>query len=61
MQLLTFDCQVPAINLSRIIDSMAWSSEFRQSEYSFITHIKNWERTDVGWEYLYQAAQKGEG
>lgn len=61
IQSLTFDSQVPAIDLGSIIDSMAWSSEFRRSEYSFITHIKNREQTDVGWEYLYAVAQKGEG
>jgi hypothetical protein len=47
MQSLTFDSQVPAIDLGSIIDSMAWSSEFRRSEYSFITYIKNRERTDI--------------
>jgi hypothetical protein len=61
IQSLIFDSQVPAIDLGSIIDSMAWSSEFRRSEYSFITHIKNREQTDVGWEYLYAVAQKGEG
>ncbi|KFY78860.1 hypothetical protein V498_09040 [Pseudogymnoascus sp. VKM F-4517 (FW-2822)] len=38
---------------------MAWNSEFRQSNYSFINHAKNRERTDVGYQYLLKRARKG--
>ncbi|KAL5344321.1 hypothetical protein ACLOAV_010750 [Pseudogymnoascus australis] len=38
---------------------MAWNSEFRQSNYSFINHAKNQERTDVGYQYLLKRARKG--
>ena len=56
---LAFDSELPMVDLSKIIDSMAWNSEFRQSDYSFINHVKNQERTDVGYEYLLKRARKG--
>lgn len=58
MRSLVFRQAVPPIDLGSIVDSMAWSSEFRRAEYSFITHVKNRDRTDVGWEYLYSRARQ---
>lgn len=57
---LTFG-SVPGIDLGAIIDSMAWSQAFRRESYSFIKHVKNQERTDVGYGYLYRRARKGKG
>ena len=56
---LAFDSELPMVDLSKIIDSMAWNSEFRQSDYSFINHIKNQERIDIGYKYLLKQARKG--
>jgi hypothetical protein len=52
---------VPSIDLGAIVDSMAWSQEFRRQSYSFIEHIKNKEHTGVGYRYLLERARKGEG
>ena len=57
---LTFG-PVPSIDLGGIVDSMAWSQEFRQQQYSFIKHVANKEHTGVGYRYLYRRAQRGEG
>ena len=38
---LAFRKELPVFDLSEIINSMAWSSEFRRSDYSFINHTKN--------------------
>jgi len=59
LQELTFGAPVPLIDLSGIVDSMAWSQEFRRTEYSFINHTQNKARTDVGYEFLLKRAQKG--
>ncbi|OAF55127.1 hypothetical protein VC83_08395 [Pseudogymnoascus destructans] len=56
---LAFDSELPMVDLSQIVDSMAWNTKFRQSEYSFINHVKNRERTDVGYQYLLKRARKG--
>jgi hypothetical protein len=54
---LAFGKELPAFNLSGIIDSMAWSSEFRRSDYSFINHTKNNERIRVGHSFLLERAK----
>ena len=61
IQELTFSKDVPSIDLGAIVDSMAWSQEFRRQSYSFIEHVKNKERTGVGYQYLLERARKGEG
>jgi hypothetical protein len=61
MQELTFGKDVPSIDLGAIVDSMAWSQEFRRQSYSFIEHVKNKERTGVGYQYLLERARKGKG
>jgi hypothetical protein len=38
LQELAFRALVLLIDLSSIVDSMAWSQEFWQTEYSFINH-----------------------
>jgi hypothetical protein len=40
---------------------MAWSSEFRKSEYSFINCIKNNESSRVGHSFLLRRARKIKG
>ncbi|OAF54167.1 hypothetical protein VC83_09522 [Pseudogymnoascus destructans] len=41
---LAFDSELPMVDLSQIVDSMAWNTKFRQSEYSFINHgSKEWQ------------------
>jgi hypothetical protein len=57
---LTFG-PVPSIDLGAIVDSMAWSQEFRRESYSFIKHVANKEHTGVGYRYLFKRAEKGEG
>jgi hypothetical protein len=61
IQELTFGKDVPSIDLGAIVDSMAWSQEFRRQSYSFMEHIKNKEHTGVGYRYLLEWARKGEG
>jgi hypothetical protein len=61
MEELTFGCPVPGIDLGAVVDSMAWSQEFRRQHYSFIEHVANKERTGVGYRYLLERARKGEG
>lgn len=48
------------------MDSMAWSQAFRRQGYSFIEHVANKGRTDVGYQYLLERAKakaksKGKG
>ena len=57
---LTFGL-VPSIDLGGIVDSIAWSQEFQQQQYSFMEHVANKEHTGVGYRYLYKRAQRGEG
>jgi hypothetical protein len=59
MRELTFGSSVPSINLGGIVDSMAWSQQFRQQGYSFIEHAKNQEHTGVGYRYLLERAKEG--
>jgi hypothetical protein len=61
MRELTFQGDVPSIDLSRIVDSMAWSQAFRRQSYSFIEHVKNQEQTGVGYRYLLERARQGAG
>ena len=55
---LTFGEPVPAIDLGEIVDSMAWSNEFRKNDYSFVNHVQNKGKTDVGFKFLYKRAKK---
>ena len=59
MKELTFGTNVPNIDLGDIVDSMAWSQQFRRQGYSFIEHVKNQERTGVGYRYLLERAKAG--
>lgn len=60
LQWLMFDEPVPDIDLGQIIDSMAWSQEFRRDEYSFIQHPQN-KHLDVGYQGLLGRARKARG
>jgi hypothetical protein len=46
---LTFQGDVPSIDLSNIVDSIAWSVAFQQQSYSFVEHVANQEHTGVGY------------
>ena len=61
MEELTFGSPVAGIDLGAVVDSMAWSQEFRRQNYSFIEHVANRDRTGVGYGYLLERARKGEG
>jgi hypothetical protein len=61
MKELTFQGDVPGIDLSEIVDSMAWSQAFRRQNYSFMEHVANRERIGVGYRYLLERARKGAG
>ena len=52
---------MPAIDLSQIVDSMAWSHEFRRDYYSFIQHPKNKGTVDAGYRVLLRRARKARG
>jgi hypothetical protein len=60
---LAFGTALPVFDLSEVIDSMAWSSEFRRSDYSFINHTKNSEQIRVGHSFLLERTKgiKGGG
>jgi hypothetical protein len=58
MQELTFGAVLP-IDLGSIVDSMAWSAEFRRQNYSFIEHVANREQVGVGYRYLLERARRG--
>ena len=48
---LAFGKELPAFDLSEIIDSMAWSSEFRRSDYSFINYVdRYWGLRHIYWQ-----------
>jgi len=59
MKELTFGTNVPSIDLGDIVDSMAWSQQFRRQGYSFIEHAKNQEHTGIGYRYLLERAKAG--
>ena len=58
---LTFGSSVPSIDLGEVVDSMAWGHEFRQQNYSFMSHKENQDYTDVGYQYLLERAKEGIG
>ena len=61
LQDLAFNTELPTVPLDKLIDSMAWSSEFRRTDYSFINHSKNPASIRVGHSWLFAAAQKAQG
>jgi len=61
MRTLTFQADMPSIDLSSIVDSMSWSQAFRRQDYSFIEHVQNRDQVGVGYRYLLDQARKGEG
>jgi hypothetical protein len=60
MKELTFQRPVPTVDLGKVVDSMAWSQEFRQNEYSFIKQPQN-KSIDVGFEFMLRRARKAIG
>jgi hypothetical protein len=50
-----------AIDLSSIVDSMAWGQEFRRDDYSFIQHPQNKGTVDAGYRVLLKRARKARG
>jgi hypothetical protein len=58
---LAFGKELPTFDLSEIIDSMACSSEFRRSDYSFINHTKNNEQIRVAHSFLLERAKGVKG
>ena len=58
LQKLAFGIVLPTFPLGQLVDSMAWSSEFRRTDYSFIDHSKNPPEIQVGYRFLFQEAQK---
>ena len=61
IKVLTFESNVGLINLSRIVDSMAWSQSFRRQNFSFIEHVQNEDQLKVVYRYLLDRARKGKG
>jgi hypothetical protein len=61
IEVLTFGSPVPPIDLSRIIDSMAWSQAFRRQNFSFIDHAQNQDQVAGDYGYLLDRAQKKKG
>jgi len=61
IKVLTFESNVGLIDLSRIVDSMAWSQSFRRQNFSFIEHVQNEDQLKVGYRYLLDRARKGKG
>jgi hypothetical protein len=57
---LMFNEAVPDIDLGQVIDSIAWSQEFRRDEYSFIQHPQN-KHLDVGYQGLLSHARNARG
>ena len=58
---LTFGSRVPTIDLSRIVDSMAWSQAFRRQNFSFITHAQNQDQVGGDYRFLLDRARGKEG
>lgn len=54
---LAFQKGVPTVDLSKIIDSMAWSQDFRRDDYSFIKQARN-KSIDVGFKFMLKRARK---
>jgi hypothetical protein len=61
MKVLTFGSPVPPIDLSRIVDSMAWSQAFRRQNFSFIDHAQNQDQVAGDYGFLLARARKREG
>jgi hypothetical protein len=61
MNNLTFGSEVEPIDLSHIVDSMAWSQAFRRQDYSFISHPQNQDQVQGNYEYLFQRAKRCKG
>jgi hypothetical protein len=61
MGALTFDSEVPTVDLSRIVDSMAWSQAFRRQNFSFIEHVQNQDQVKGDYQYLLDRARRKEG
>jgi len=61
MNVLTFGSPVPPIDLSRIVDSMAWSQAFRRQNFSFITHAQNQDQVGGDYGFLLERARKKGG
>lgn len=60
MDVLTFGSPVPPIDLSRIVNSMAWSQAFRRQNFSFITHAQNQDQVAGDYRFLLERARKKE-
>jgi len=58
---LTFGSPVETVDLSRIVDSMAWSQAFRRQDFSFISHTQNQDQVKGDYQYLLGRARRGEG
>lgn len=61
MNVLTFGSPVPPIDLSRTVDSMAWSQAFRRQNFSFIDHAQNQDQVAGDYGFLLDRARKKEG
>jgi hypothetical protein len=53
---LAFGTALPAIDVSRIEDTMAWTTQYRRTGYSFVQHRDN--GLHVGYRYLLQRARQ---
>ena len=58
---LTFGTELPPIDLSRIVDSMAWSQAFRRQGFSFTEHTQNQDQVAEGYRLLLGRAHRREG
>jgi hypothetical protein len=58
---LTFDSPVETVDLTRIVDSMAWGQAFRRQGFSFIEHNANQDQAKGDYGYLLKRARRGEG
>jgi superfamily II DNA helicase RecQ len=55
---LAFQVDLPQLPLGQLVDSMAWTSELRQTAYSFLDHGQNPESLRVGHQFLLAEAKK---
>jgi hypothetical protein len=58
---LTFDSPVKTVDLTQIVDSMAWGQAFRRQGFSFIKHNANQDQAKGDYGYLLKRARRGEG
>jgi len=61
MRGLTFGSPVPQIDLSQIVDSMAWSQAFRRQNFNFIEHVQNQDQVAGDYRFLLARAQQKKG